>query len=134
MRTTQSAFIELHPAGCVIVRCREGISQTLEHARENVATSLEVSGGKRIHPLMVNISNVAPLESDVRHYYVGGALADNFTALGLVVEASPLGRMMGNVFFRMMDAVYRRNASSGIPTRLFSDEESAIGWLTTRGR
>lgn len=133
MRTTQSAFIELHPAGCVIVRCKE-VKQTLEHARENVTTSIEVSGGKKRHPLLVDISNVAPLESDVRHYYVGGALADNFTALGLVVEASPLGRMMGNVFFRMMDAVYRRNASSGIPTRLFRDEDSAIAWLTTQGR
>jgi hypothetical protein len=132
MRETQSAFIELHPSGAVIVRVREGISQTLEHARENVEVSIEVGGGKRQRPLLVNITRTAPLDPEARKYYAGGALAENFVALGMVVEASPLGRMMGNVFFRMMDAARLLNPSGGIPISLFADEESAIAWLTAK--
>lgn len=133
MRETRSAFIEMHPRGCIIVRVRHGFSQNVDHARENVATCIELSAGNRSTPLLVNITNTAPLDSEVRHYYVGGALADNFCALGLVVEASPLGRMMGNVFFRMMNA-YRSDKGNRIPTRLFASEDVAIAWLTEESR
>lgn len=132
MRETRSARIELHPTGCVIVRCRPEITQTVDDARENVAASVELAGGRRDSPLLVDIRKVEPLTSEVRHFYVGGALAENFGALGLLIEASPFGRMMGNVFFRMMDTVYR--SKGGIPTRLFGDEESAISWLTSVAR
>jgi hypothetical protein len=70
----------------------------------------------------------------VRHYYTGGALAENFTAVGLLVEDSPLGHMMGDVFFRMIDKVYRRDHDAGVRSGVFTDEESAIAWLTSRGR
>lgn len=131
MKETRSARIELHPAGCIIVRCIPGITQNLDEARENVAVAVELAGGSRRRPLLVDISQVAPLNSEVRHYYVGGALANNFTALALRVEDSPLGHMLGSVFFQMMDAVYRRDQAAGIPTRFFTDEESAIAWLTS---
>ena len=41
--------------------------------------------------------------------------------LALLVEASPFGRMFGNVYLRI--------ANPGVPTRLFSDETEAAGWL-----
>jgi hypothetical protein len=44
-----------------------------------------------------------------------------FSALALLVEASPLGRMMGNVYFRV--------ARPGIPLHLFTDEACAVEWL-----
>lgn len=134
MRETKSARVELHPAGCVVVRVREGISQTLEHAKENVAASIDVGGGKQRYPLLVNITHTAPLDAEVRHYYTGGALAENFLALALVVEPSALGNMMGGVFSRMMDRAASHAPRTGIPTRLFSDEESAIVWLTSPDR
>jgi len=131
---TDSAQLELHPRGCVIVRARKGVAQTLEHARENVLRSVELAGGQRLLPLLVNISQTTPLTSEVRHYYGGGALAENFTALGVVTEASPLGRMMGNVFFRMIEHANRRDARSSIPTRMFGDEQGALAWLTSNRR
>lgn len=106
----------------------------MEDAKENVAVSVELGGGKRRSPLVVNITRTAPLSSEVRHYYAGGALADNFTALGLVVEDSPFGRMLGEVFFGMIDRVYRRDNEAGIRTRVFTDEESAVAWLTSEER
>ena len=46
---------------------------------------------------------------------------DAFSALGLLIEATPFGRMMGNVYLRV--------ARPGVPTRLFGDERLALGWL-----
>ena len=132
MAETRTARIEVHPSGCVIVRVT-GLEQSVDDARENVAMSIELAGGIRMAPLLVDITRTAPLASEVRHYYVGGVLATNFTRLGLLVDASPMGRMMGDVFFRMIEA-----ANSGredvAPTQVFEDEASAIAWLTSRGR
>lgn len=131
MADTRTTHIFLHPAGCVIVRAL-GIQQTLEDAQENVAKALEVAGGPHKYPLLVDITKTAPLVSEVRHYYAGGVLSDNFTALGLLVEASPMGRMMGDVFFRMVETA---NAGRDVgPAKVFEDEASAIEWLTSGRR
>lgn len=131
MPDTRTTQIFLHPSGCVIVRAL-GIQQTLEDAQQNVATAIEVAGGSRKRPLLVDITGTAPLVSEVRHYYVGGALANNFTALGLLVEATPMGRMMGDVFFRMIEAA---NVGRDVgPTKVFEDEAAAIEWLTSGRR
>lgn len=129
MSGTRTAEIFKHPSGCVIVRAL-GIQQTLEDAHENVERALELSGGPRKGPLLVDITCTAPLTSEVRHYYVGGALANNFTALALVVEASPMGRMMGDVFFRMIQAANDGRSEVG-PSKVFEDEAGAIEWLTS---
>jgi hypothetical protein len=79
----------------------------------------ETAGRRR--PILIDIRTALPLEAEVRHYYSGQVLADAFSALGLVVEASPLGRMIGNVYLRV--------ARLGIPTQLFTDEGEALEWL-----
>jgi hypothetical protein len=89
-------------------------------ARENLGLALAVREGVR-RPLLVDIRKAAPLEAEVRHYYSGQVLVEGFSAIGLLVEASPLGRMMGNVYFRV--------ARPGIPARLFTDESLAMVWL-----
>lgn len=129
MAETRTAYIERHPSGCVVVRVG-GIEQTVDDARENVAASIELAGGPRLAPLLVDIARTAPLQSEVRHYYVGGALHENFTAVGLLVEPSAMGRMMGNVFVRMIEAAHEGRADVA-PTQVFEDEASAIAWLTS---
>jgi hypothetical protein len=71
--------------------------------------------------LLIDIRRAQPLDAETRHHYSGQALVDSFSALALLVEASPLGRMMGNVYLRV--------ARPGIPTRLFVEEERAAEWL-----
>jgi hypothetical protein len=61
------------------------------------------------------------LDAETRHLYSGERLVSAFTAFALLVELSPLGRMMGNVYFRV--------ARPGIPARLFTDERGALAWL-----
>jgi len=120
MRETATASIALGAEGIVSVRIRTGAAQSLADARENLGTALLEGGGVR-RPLLVDIRVSKPLDAEARHYYSGQVLVDGFSALGLLVDASPLGRMMGNAYFRV--------ARPGIPARLFTDEGQAMKWL-----
>jgi hypothetical protein len=125
LRSTGTAEIEIDLRGIVITRINDGVAQSLRDAQENMAATIEVCGGAR-RPLLVDISRCQPLEPEVRHFYSGEILVESFVALALLIEASPLGTMMGNVYLRI--------ARPGIPTRLFTERASAIRWLleTTR--
>jgi hypothetical protein len=117
---TRTAQVELRPDGVVLTRIAPGARQSIDDARENLAASVAtVEGAKR--PLLVDITRCEPLDPEVRHYFTGKLLVDSFSALALLIEASPFGRMMGNVYLRV--------AQPGIPTRLFTDEVSALAWL-----
>jgi hypothetical protein len=120
MRQTRTAHVVLQEAGIVIARIAAGTKQSVEDARLNLAAAIDATGGTR-RPLLVDISRSQPLDPEVRHYYTGHALVDAFSAMGLLVEASPFGRMMGNVYLRV--------ARVGVPTRLFGDEAQALAWL-----
>jgi hypothetical protein len=120
--STRTAEIVVLTDGCVVTRVRPGVAQTTLDASENLHRTIEVCGGVR-RPLLVDISRCLPLEPEVRHFYTGTLLTRSFLALGLVVEASPFGRMMGSVYLRV--------ARPGIPTRLFAEEAAALAWLRT---
>ena len=102
------------------VRIRDGADQRPSDARENLSVALRETQGVR-RPMLVDITRCKPLDADTRHVYSEQPLVDGFTALALLTEASPLGRMMGNVYLRV--------ARPGIPTQLFTGEASAIEWL-----
>ena len=78
------------------------------------------TGGTR-RPLLIDIRTAQPLDADARHHYSGQTLVERFSALALLIDASPFGRMMGNVYLRI--------ARPGIPTQLFADEAQAVEWL-----
>jgi len=120
MRATETALVELGPDGVLSVHIRTGAAQSIANARENLSAALEMGAGQR-RPLLVDISEALPLDAEVRHYYSGQVLVDGFTALAMVIHASPLGRMMGNVYLRV--------ARPGIPTRLFHEHGDARAWL-----
>jgi hypothetical protein len=120
MRETPTALISLGADGVVSVRIKRGAEQLLADAKENLGSALIEREGVR-RPLLVDIRVSLPLDAEARHYYSGQVLVDGFSALGMIVDASPLGRMMGNVYLRV--------ARPGIPARLFTDEESAVKWL-----
>jgi len=119
---TSTAEIALRGEGIVVTRIEAGVQQSLDDARENLAATVQACGSQK-RPLLVDISRCRPLEPEVRHYYTGKVLVDSFLALALVVEATPFGRMVGNIYLRV--------ARPGVPTRLFPDEASALAWLNT---
>ena len=120
MPATKTADIHLSGEGLVIVRIHDDAHQLLEDAKVNLATALAETAGPR-RPLLVDIRTAQPLDADARHHYSGQTLVDGFLALALLVDASPFGRMMGNVYLRV--------ARPGIPTQLFTDEQRAVEWL-----
>jgi hypothetical protein len=120
MRETATARIALGDDGVLTVRIRKGAHQAPADARANLDGAIAEGAGRR-RPLLVDITGSPPLTAETRHLYSGQTLVAAFTALGLLVEASALGRMMGNVYFRV--------ARPGIPTQLFTDEAHAIAWL-----
>jgi hypothetical protein len=121
MRQTTTASIALADNGLIVVRIRDGVRQSPDDARANLDAAIAEAGGTR-RPILVDITRALPLEAETRHLYSGQQLLQAFSALALLVEASPLGRMMGNVYFRV--------ARPGIPLHLFSDEARAVEWLT----
>jgi hypothetical protein len=120
MRDTKTAQLVLNGDGVVIVRIRAGAHQSLADAQQNLQAALETRAGRR-RPILIDISSAEALDAEVRHHYTGQILVDGFTALALLIDVSPLGRMMGNVYLRV--------ARPGIPTQVFTDEPRAIGWL-----
>jgi hypothetical protein len=123
MRETPTALVDLGPDGVVTVRIRDGAHQSLTDAKQNLGAALDERGGQR-RPILVDIREAQPLDAEVRHYYSGQVLVDGFSALAMLVDANPLGRMMGNVYLRV--------ARPGIPTRLFTHPEPALEWLATQ--
>ncbi len=120
MPDTRTARIELSPAGVVVVRVRDGARQSMTDASENLSAAIAARGGVR-RPLLVDIRTAAPLAADVRRQYSGQNIADAFTALALLIDTSPLGRMMGNVYFSI--------ARLPMPMKMFVKEASALEWL-----
>jgi len=121
MPDTRTARISLNGEGLLIVRVNAGAYQTLDDAKENLAAAVTETAGQR-RPLLIDIRTSKPLDADARHHYSGQTLVESFSALALLVEASPFGRMMGNVYLRI--------ARPGIPTQLFAQESQALKWLT----
>ena len=120
MPETRTARIALNDQGLLIVRINDGAHQSLEDAKENLAAAVSETGGTR-RPLLIDIRTAKPLDADARHHYSGLTLVERFSALALLVEGSPFGRMMGNVYLRI--------ARPGIPTQLFAEEAQARKWL-----
>ncbi len=123
MPDTETAEIRLSDDGVVIVRIHDGASQSLQNARTNLAAAVSATGGRR-RPLLIDIRTAQPLDADARHHYSGQTLVDSFTAIALVVEGNPFGRMMGNIYLRI--------ARPGIPAQLFTEKSRAVAWLMNR--
>ena len=121
MPTTRTARIALNDRGLLVVRINNGAHQSLDDAKENLAAAVGEAAGQR-RPLLIDIRSAKPLDADARHHYSGQTLVERFSALALLIDGSPFGRMMGNVYLRI--------ARPGIPTQLFAEEAQALKWLT----
>lgn len=122
MIRTRTADVTLHEDWCVIATIHENAVQSLDDARANLAATVKAGGGKR-RPLLLDISKATPLEAEVRHFYTGKQLVEAFVAMALVVAATPLGYVIGNIYLRV--------ARPGIPTRLFAERETSFAWMRT---
>ena len=93
-----------------------GAEYTLVDAKQNLASIVQVSNGKRL-PLLVDIRNAKTLERAARQEFA----ADEWVTSTALLIDSALSRMIGNVFITFSKPV--------IPTRLFTSEAEAVEWL-----
>jgi hypothetical protein len=120
MIDTRTALIQLADNGIVTARIKKDVLQSVDDAKANLAAAIQETGGGR-RPLLIDIRGAIPLENEVRSQYSGRLVVDNFSALALVVDEGPFGRMMGNLYFWAADL--------DIATRLFDDDGEAVVWL-----
>jgi hypothetical protein len=117
---TRTALIYLLDPGIVIVRIKRDLLQTLDDAEKNLSAAIREAGQER-RPLLLDLRQAMPLDDVLRREYSGPRVVDHFSALGLVVDEGPFGRMMANLYLRVADLE--------IATQLFVTEGEAIAWL-----
>jgi hypothetical protein len=117
---TKTANVFLYENKIVRVNIKSEARQSLSDAQENMQAAVNASL-KSKRPLLTDIRMAQPLDPDARRYYSGQALVDHFTAIALLVDISPVGRMMANVYLKI--------AKPLIPSRMFTDEKAALSWL-----
>ena|SRR5215831_16736184 len=106
MFETRTAHIHLAPYGIVLVRVKRDATQSIDDAAENLAAAVQATDRQR-RPLLIDIRTALPLEDEVRRCYAGPMVAENFTALGMLVDEGPFGHMMANGYLP-------RSRSSGL--------------------
>jgi hypothetical protein len=117
---TRTAIIYLLNPGIVMVRIKKDLLQTYDDAEQNLSAAILETREQR-RPLLLDLRQAMPLDDEIRRHYSGPRVVDNFSALGLVIDEGPFGRMMANLYLRV--------AALEIATRLFATESDAIAWL-----
>lgn len=104
-----------------IVRARfnDGAEVTGDDARENLAATAALTGGRRV-PVLVDLRRLRSQTPEARALFAGPEGTRVTLALALLI-ASPLSRVIGNFFLG-----FNRPET---PARLFTDEREAEAWL-----
>ena len=108
----------LREDGIVETRAREDWSgrEDVHHAKENMKAVIEISGGQ-LRPTL-NFLPDHSVSNAAQEYYKNHPVAAVAAAL---VTTSAVQRILGNF---LMKFINRK-----LPTRMFDDERSAVGWL-----
>ena len=98
-----------------------GAEVTLDDAKENLAITAQLSGGRRM-PVLVDLRAVRSQSPEARAFFAGPEGASVSSAVALLIS-SPLSRVLGNFYLG-----FNRPLT---PTRLFTDAAEAESWLRT---
>jgi hypothetical protein len=122
---TKTCTFRRDPRGFVHAVMRNGCQMQLADAQENVAAIASLTDNSRM-PVLVDLRGVRSQSREARDYF-GGPQAETTTLAVALLIASPVSRVLANFFLRL-------NNSARYPTRLFTDEASAVTWLLDRPR
>jgi hypothetical protein len=117
---TRSSLYRLRDDGIIMQVALAGVTQTIDDAKENIATYNKLAAGQP-HPLLVDTRTIHSLEPGVRELYQSPEATRLTSAIALLTNASGAGRVIGNLFISL--------GALKAPTRLFGDEAEAIAWL-----
>ncbi|WP_437935481.1 DUF7793 family protein [Sorangium sp. So ce341] len=123
--TFSSGRVSLDDAnGIVRVEFAPGTHQTLEIAREVIASINSVTNGLR-RPVLVDLTHVKVIERDARSYYGSPEATASWPAVAMLAD-SPLSTTIANIWLAVFSAIHGKRAK---PYKIFSDEAAAVEWL-----
>ncbi|EDM75635.1 hypothetical protein PPSIR1_13360 [Plesiocystis pacifica SIR-1] len=123
--TTRTSVYSVRPDGIVVQRNLSDVTQTVEDARENVAAFNRIADGRK-RLLIVDARAFHSQESGVRDVYASEEAMRCTVAAAILTNMSGPGRVLANLFISL--------SAPKAPTRLFTNEESAVTWLNKIGR
>jgi hypothetical protein len=121
---TRICSFTLDQRGFVVARLDAGATMELADAQEAIRTTWAVAGERR-RPVLVDMSGLRGQARDARLYFLTDEAVAHYSAVALLV-ASPVSRVIGTFFLRL--------GAHKTPTRLFSSEAAAVGWLMEQPR
>lgn len=119
--TIEISAYQIHVGEDDIVRAKvkDHVIVTLEYAREMTDTLLKISPDAS-RPLLVHLGKVKYITKEAREHFKGGKRKPTAPAVALIIETS-LSVIIGNFYIGLN--------KPHVPTRLFTNEKSAVRWL-----
>jgi hypothetical protein len=116
----RSQSISLGDDGIIRTKMKPEVFELeLADAREVIQAVAALCGGVR-RPALVDLRELRSMSRDCRKYFAGPDTAKVQSAAALLV-ISPVARAIGNFFMGLNKPL--------VPTRLFTSEADAVGWL-----
>ena len=116
---TRVRFVWMDAEGIVHSMSKPDVHVSLADMRE-VARQIGRLCDGTPRPLLVDLNGTSSMDREARAYLAGPETAHIQCAKAVMV-CSPLARAIGNFFVRLNETI--------VPTRLFTAEEPALGWL-----
>lgn len=116
---TRACRFELDPRGFVRATIRQGIELDLADAREALAATGRLGGGRPV-PVLVDSRGIKYQTKEARDHLISPEAERVSCAVALLV-GSPVSRMIGSFFLR--------NHHHPSPTQMFTEEAKAVEWL-----
>ncbi len=116
---TQTAKFWLGEDGIIRGIILPTAEHTLTDAKENTEASEKLSKGEK-HPVFIDLRKCKSITSEARAHYARKEAAEEANAIALFI-GSPVSKVIGNFFLGLNKPL--------CPTRLFTSEAEALGWL-----
>jgi hypothetical protein len=123
MKTTElkATTVQLRDDGIIHIHIKEGYEMQLEDAIQVVETMGEL-GHKQKFPVLIDCGAFATINKDVR-IFSASKEANIYTSADAVAYHTFAHKLLADF--------YVNHNKPSIPTKVFLDNESAIGWLKT---
>jgi hypothetical protein len=117
---TRSSIYKLRDDGIIVQTTLAGVAQTLDDAKENIASFNKLADGQP-RPLLVDTRAIHSMGPGVREMYSSPEAMRFTSAIAVLTNTSGAGRVIANLFISL--------GAPKAPTRLFGQEAEAIAWL-----
>jgi hypothetical protein len=121
---TRTSVYRLLPEGVVEQCVLAGARQSVADAEENLATFVQMAGGRKA-PALVDLRSAGPIEPGVNAVYAGEKAVRHTAAVAIVV-GSMISQVIGNFFLAIQNQKF--------PCRLFTSRDDALRWLAAAER